>query len=100
MKLDSNTITLIVATLVVAGGAYWFFFTGTGNQPPLSTGATQTVAQTQFEALVGELSPVSFDTTIFSDARFQSLVDLATPVAPESAGRIDPFATIPGVSSN
>lgn len=100
MKFDSNTIVLIIAALIVAAGAYWFFFTGTGNQPPVSIGTTQSAAQTQFQSLVGQLSPVSFDTSIFSDARFQSLVDLATPVAPESIGRLDPFASIPGVSSN
>lgn len=99
MKLDTRTITLIIAALVVAAGAYWYFFTGTGNQPPLTQTGPQSAAQTQFETLVGELSPISFDTSIFSDPRFQSLVDLATPVAPEPMGRLDPFAVVPGVSA-
>ena len=95
MKIDSNTTLLIIATLIVAAGAYWYFFTGTGNEPPLSTTATtENQAQTQFEALAGKLQPISFDTMIFSDPRFTALSDLATPVTPESSGRLDPFAAI------
>jgi hypothetical protein len=99
MKLNSNTTLIIVAALVVAGGAYWFFFTGTGNQTPLAASQGQSAAQAQFQSLVGELAPIKFDTSLFADPRFESLVDLATPVAPEPLGRSDPFAPIPGVPS-
>jgi len=99
MKFDTNTTLLIIGTLVVAAGAYWYFFTRTGNEPPLTpSGAPINQAQMQFETLVGELKPISFDTRIFSDARFNALVDITTPIAPESAGRADPLAPIPGVS--
>ena len=95
--MNSNTIMLIVAGLIVLAGVYWFFFTGTGNQVPLTAGASQGQAQVQFQTLAGELTPITFDTSIFSDPRFQSLADLATPITPESTGRIDPFAPVPGV---
>lgn len=98
MKIDSNTTLLIVATIIVAIGAYWYFFTGTGNEPPLTTTTVENQVQTQFQMLVSQLQPVSFDTTIFSDPRFMALVNLATPILPESSGRLDPFASIPGVS--
>ncbi len=98
MKIDSNTTLLIVVTLIVAAGAYWYFFTGTGNQPPLTTTAVENQAQTQFQVLVGQLQPISFSTDIFTDPRFTSLVDLATPITPEPVGRLDPFAPIAGVS--
>ena len=101
MKLDTKTILLILAAVVVAGGAYWYFFTGTGGDAlpltALPTGGNQ--VQVQFDTLVGELTPISFTSTIFSDPRFASLVDLATPITPEGAGRIDPFAPIPGVKT-
>lgn len=100
MKIDSNTTLIVIATLIVAAGAYWYFFTGTGNQPPLTaTTVSENQAQTRFQALVSELQPISFDTDIFSDPRFLSLVDLTTPITPESAGRLDPFASIIGVSA-
>lgn len=100
MKLNSKTILIIVSALIVAGGAYWYFFTGTGNQPPLTTSTSTSEAQTTFQTLVNELQPISFDTTILSDLRFKALVDITTPISPESSGRADPFATVPGVSGS
>ena len=96
--MKSNTTILIIVTLVIAAGAYWYFFTGTGNEPPLSAGASANQAQTQFEALVSELQPILFNTDIFADPRFDALIDLTTPVSPETSGRLDPLAPIPGVS--
>ncbi len=97
--MKSNTVILIVATLIIAAGAYWYFFTGTGNEPPLTTTTSfEGGAQAQFQTLVGELQPISFDTGIFSEPSFMALVDLATPITPETIGRPDPFAPVPGVS--
>lgn len=98
MKFNSTTALIILATLVVGAGAYWYFFTGTGNQPPLTSGASKNEAEMHFQALASELQPITFDTGIFSDARFNALVDLTTQVSPEPSGRTDPFAPIPGVS--
>ncbi len=95
MKMTSNTTMLIVATILVLAGGYWFFFSGnSGNQVPLMINATQSAAETRFQALVGQLSLITFDTSIFSDSRFKSLVDISTPVQPESLGRLDPFAPL------
>jgi len=44
------------------------------------------------------LQPITFNTGIFSEPRFMALVDLATPITPETVGRFDPFAPVPGVS--
>ena len=97
--MKTNTIILIIATLLVMACAYWYFFTGTGNQPPLTTTATsENPAQTQFQALLSESQSIAFHTDIFSDPNFSALVDLATPVTPETQGRPDPFAIIPGVA--
>ena len=92
--MKSNTTLIIIATLLLAAGAYWYFFTGTGNQPPLSGTTSANQAQTQFQTLVSELQPISFDTSIFSNPRFNALVDLTTPIYSEATGRLDPFALI------
>jgi len=95
MKIDTRTTLLIIITLLVAAAAYWYFFTGTGNESPVTPiNVSENQAQTQFQALVSALTPISFDTKIFSDSRFVMLVDLATPIMPESAGRVDPFAMV------
>lgn len=100
MKLDTKTILMIVAGIVVLGGVYWYFFTGTTSELPLSTDSpSSNPVQAQFETLVGELTPVSFDTTLFTDPRFTALVDLGTPIVPETSGRIDPFALLSGARS-
>lgn len=96
--MKPNTIILIVITFFIAIGAYWYFFTGTGNKPPLTILSTTNQSQTRFQTLVSELQPVSFNTDIFSDPRFTALVDLATPIAPETAGRLDPFAPVAGAN--
>ncbi len=97
MKTDSNTILLIIAAVIVALGAYWYFFTGTEEEPPLTASLAENPARLQFQTLMSEL-PTAFNTGVFSDPRFKALTDLTTPIAPESAGRLDPFAFIPGVS--
>ncbi len=96
--MKSNTIILIVATLIVAAGAYWYFFTDTGNEPSITAEVPGNQAQLQFQLLLGELQPISFNTSIFSDTRFLSLVDLTTPITPETTGRLDPFAPVAGIS--
>lgn len=97
--MKSDYITLGILTLILAGGIYWYFFTNSNNQAPLTaTALTQNDAQTQFQTLLGELRSISFNTSIFSDQRFAALVDLSTPVAPEPPGRLDPFASVPGIT--
>jgi len=97
MKITSNAILTTLAVLIVAAGAYWYFFTGT-EQPPLTSGAEVSQAQMRFQTLVGELQPISFNTDIFSDPRFDALVDITVSISPESAGRLDPFAPITSIN--
>ena len=96
--MKPNIIILVSITLFIAAGAYWYFFVGRGNQPPLSSqGAPSSQTQAQFETLVNELQSISFNTAIFSDARFNALVDITTAISLEPSGRPDPLAPIPGV---
>lgn len=94
MKSKPNLILVGICTLLVAAGVYWYFFTGTDNEPPLTMVAPGSGAQARFQTLFAELAPITFDTRIFSDPRFLALVDITTPVAPEAQGRTDPFAPL------
>jgi len=98
--MKPNLITAVILTLIVLAGGYWFFTSRSGTQAPLtaSNPVEENPAQTQFQALVSQLQPVSFTTDIFSDPRFTALVDLTTPISPESSGRLDPFAPVAGTS--
>ena len=95
--MKTNPTSIIIITLLVSAIAYWYFFTGTGNEAPLTaTDAPTNQTQMQFEILVGELQSVKFNTNIFADARFNALVDIRTQVSPESIGRLDPLAPLSG----
>lgn len=94
-NMKVHTSIILVATLFIAGGAYWYFFTGTGNERPLTAvGVTTNEAQQKFQILAGQLKSITFSTKVLDDPRFMSLVDLTTPIEPEPTGRIDPFAPI------
>ncbi|MFA6408071.1 MAG: hypothetical protein WCW36_01165 [Candidatus Paceibacterota bacterium] len=97
--MKSNTTSIIIVTLIVAAGAYWYFFVQTGNQPPLTVTSTSgNATQTKFQMLVSQLQPISFNTAIFSNPKFNALIDITTPISPEPSGRLDPFAPITGVT--
>lgn len=97
MKIDTRTTILILAVILVAAGLYWFFFSGnSGSETPLTPSSSQNTAQSQFQTLVGQLQPITFNTSIFNDPRFTALVDLTTPILAEPSGRSDPFGPIYG----
>jgi hypothetical protein len=96
--MKSNTILIIVATLIVAAGGYWYLSSGNTEDLPLTTTTSVNESQAQFQTLVSQLRPISFNTNIFSQPAFMSLVDLKTEVTPETVGRLDPFAPIAGVN--
>jgi len=98
MKITSNAVFTTLATLAIAAGAYWYFFAGTEQPALLTSSAEMSQAQMRFQTLVGELQPISFNVDIFSDPRFDALIDITVPVSPESAGRLDPFAPITSIS--
>jgi hypothetical protein len=96
---STSPVPFVIALLIAGAGIYWYFFTGT-EQPPLMVNEPASQAQTKFQTLLSELTPISFNTSIFSDPRFNALVDLTTPISPETIGRLDPFAPIAGISGN
>jgi hypothetical protein len=99
MKLKSNPTLLLLVALFVAAGTYWYFFQSPAQDAPLTTSSSSdNAAEQQFQSLVSQLQPISFNTSIFSDPRFMALVDLSTSITPEASGRLDPFAPVSGVA--
>lgn len=94
MKPKPNITFIIISILIVAAGAYWYFFANKDSDVPLTPVAQSSGSQARFQSLLSELMGVTFDTRVFSDARFMALVDLTTPITPETPGRIDPFAPL------
>ncbi len=97
--MKSSTVSLVIGTIVIIAGIYWYTSLGSGNQTPLTVSAPGgDASQVRFHALVSALGPISFDTSIFSDPLFLALTNLTSSVQPEPSGRLDPFAVVPGVT--
>ncbi len=90
----NKQLIILVVILIGLVGAYFFFFSGDGFALPLTTAPTADPIEQEFIALTNKLSGISFNLDIFDDARFLSLVSLATPRQPEQIGRPDPFARL------
>lgn len=91
-------VTLVTAALLLVGVAYWYMSSRSGNQAPLTASiVSESPERAQFRILVGQLQSINFNTAIFSDQNFTSLVDITTPVVSEESGRVDPFAVLPSV---
>ncbi len=85
------TFVAIIAVLVLG----YFYLTGTSaTAPPLTTSNILSVSGIRVQSLSSQLTSLTFDTGILSDARFVALKDIAIPIFPQSVGRSDPFAPI------
>lgn len=94
--MSRNSIIFIVCLVIVAGGlGYYFFFFNSSSDAALTTSpGAASDAELSFIALVSQLEPIVFDTSILSDPRFTSREDIRTAIIPESSGRKDPFAPL------
>ncbi len=99
MNNNSRTnVILIVLAIIVAGAAAYMLFAKPDTQPGVSEAqAPGSEAESAFLSLTAEIGSISFDTSVFADPRFAALRDIRTAVVPETAGRPDPFAPLPGL---
>jgi hypothetical protein len=96
MSTRTKIIFAVLAAGVVLVGGYLVFFPQNAGTSALSTtSAPASAAEAQFLNLAGQIGSITFDTSIFNDPRFTSLVDIHTAVLPEAMGRKDPFAQLP-----
>ncbi len=108
----SNTIKVILITVVIiAIGAFGYWYATSGSTPE-TTGVLQssnpalggvdsplaaddTAISDKFLALLLNMRTIKLDQSIFSDAAFTSLKDFSTTITPEAnPGRANPFAPI------
>ncbi|MDR3547771.1 MAG: hypothetical protein P4M11_05820 [Candidatus Pacebacteria bacterium] len=97
MSSQTKAILIVLALAVVLAAAYLMFFNTNGTTTAVSSGsgAPTSQAEVSFLNLSGQIEPITFDTSILSDSRFTSLVDIHTAILPEATGRKDPFAPLP-----
>lgn len=87
-------VIVALVTLLLLGGAYYEFFTGTPTTPvSLDSTGDLTVGQ-DILVLVQKLSTVRIDPSLFSSPLLSGLRDTSAPINPEIQGRTNPFAPI------
>lgn len=98
MLAKNKSVIIGLGAVVIIAVIYLVFFDKGAPAPDLSSDSSSP-AENYFVNLASELDTIDFDTTILSDARFNALTDIRTAILPETAGRPDPFAPIPGVKT-
>lgn len=95
--LKKNLLMIVFVIVLIGVGAY---YVNKGSQAVITTSAAPgSATEATFLGFATELDTVSFNTSIFSDARFMALEDIHTSVVNELTGRRDPFGQLTGLSS-
>lgn len=102
MTKSRTTTIAIAAGIVVLGIVAYFLWLRPSNDELVSVSGYGPASEVQatFLNLAAQLEPVAFDPRILSDERFLSLIDIHTSIVPETSGRTDPFAPLPGIAAD
>ena len=91
MKLTDTQIKLGVAAIIVFIGVGWYLFSSSQKpEPTISETEPAKPAEALFLELRNNLR-ITYDTTVFSNARFLALKNFTVPVVPDALGHTDPF---------
>ena len=97
MSSQTKTIVIVLAIVVILGVVYITFFNTNDDSSAVSgNGVTASAAEVTFLNLAAKINPIVFDTSILSDPRFTSLMDIHTAIIPETTGRDNPFLPLAG----
>jgi hypothetical protein len=97
MLAKNKGIIIGLGAIILLAVGYLVFFNQSPSANLTSSEGGGSPAELYFVNLSGELDDISFDMTVLNDARFNALTDIRTAILPETVGRPDPFAPIPGL---
>ncbi|MDD5165219.1 MAG: hypothetical protein PHG25_01630 [Candidatus Pacebacteria bacterium] len=97
---NKSMIWILIIIAVVGLGYYYF----SSNSTPASTSLVGTDSATAAAGvrvlnLLNQVQSLQIDTKLFKDAGFNTLVDYSVVIPPVNVGRPNPFAPIPGFST-
>lgn len=102
-KSSKKTLFIIIAIVVIAGIAYFYY---QGSTPSTSSTLTQAPSAadqaigTRVLDLLNQIRTLRIDTSIFKDPAYATLRDYSVAIPPQDVGRVNPFAPLPGVPSS
>jgi flagellar basal body-associated protein FliL len=98
---SKKNIIIISAIVIIALVGIFYFMGGTPvptDDSLLSSdsGANNQVG-TRVLSLLNQIESLRIDTSLFTGAAYQTLVDYSVDIPPQDVGRPNPFAPLPGV---
>lgn len=97
---SKKSIYILLAVIAVSALGYFMF---TGNSTPdiglLGTGETTPPIAAEIVSLLNQIESLHIDTSLFTNPAYQTLRDYSVPIPALNLGRPNPFAPVPGMSS-
>jgi hypothetical protein len=100
--MKKNTIIIIIVVLI-AGAVYFYFFGGAAPESETLEAKVNPeiqVSATRVLGLLNQIKSLKIDPKIFESPEYQTLRDYSVAIPQLNVGRSNPFAPLPGVSSN
>ena len=92
-----KNILFLVAFVVIVWFGYIIFFKGSDNGGDVQATSQAVLEEQNFLLQLKQLRDLQLKSDLFSDPEFISLTDQRVDVIDEPAGRLDPFAPVPGL---
>ncbi len=92
--MSARAQNLLILLGIVLIGALGYYLYTTNQSTLLQSGSINGQASVDSAALVqrlNEIKAVTFDTSLFSDARFSRLQNFSRPINPSAIGKQNPF---------
>ncbi len=87
---------MLLGIVLIAGLGYYLYTQSSGSElqtASLSSRSQIAIESNLFLRRLNELKAISLDGAIFSNPRFNALVDFSEPVNPQPVGKPNPFST-------
>lgn len=91
-KSTSNLIFIIIIVIIIVSGGYLYINSHNAILPPI-TATNMKISSINIKKITS-IGSIRLDTSIFSDPRFNALINTDITVNPETIGRTNPFAQL------
>jgi len=96
---SKKPILIIVAIVIIAALGLFYYMGGDTVEEGSLLGESPENEQVGMRvlSLLNQIESLRIDTSLFTGATYQTLVDFSVTIPPKNVGRPNPFAPLPGV---